>query len=110
VQRVRQADLQPEGKSEEPPPAGNGSQPEAAHQRLQQRSSFCGGQPRAPPRYWKNPYKRRALSQLDNNLNTEHKLTDDQTKAINTRAAPLQQLAKEAAESNWCYQDNWNHL
>ncbi|XP_016961451.1 maternal effect protein oskar [Drosophila biarmipes] len=82
-----------------------------------QRSSDCSSgapsvedQPRAPPRYWKNPYKRRALSQLDNNLNTVPKLTADQTKAVDTRAAPLQQLAKEAAESNWCYQDNWNHL
>ncbi|KAH8351164.1 hypothetical protein KR084_008507 [Drosophila pseudotakahashii] len=82
-----------------------------------QRTSDCSSgapsledKPRAPPRYWKNPYKRRALSQLDNNLNTVHKLTDEQTKAINTKAAPLQQLAKEAAESNWCYQDNWNHL
>ncbi|XP_017071884.2 maternal effect protein oskar isoform X1 [Drosophila eugracilis] len=67
---------------------------------------------RVPPRYWKNPYKRRALSQLDNNLNTVHKLTDDQAKAMSmhTRAAPLQQLAKVAAESNWCYQDNWKHL
>ncbi|XP_016978919.2 maternal effect protein oskar [Drosophila rhopaloa] len=66
--------------------------------------------PRPPPRYWKFPYKRRAISQLDNNLNTRPKLEDHQFKAITTKTTPLHQLAKEAAESNWCYQDNWKHL
>ncbi|XP_017123986.1 maternal effect protein oskar [Drosophila elegans] len=68
--------------------------------------------PRPPPRYWKFPYKRRALSQLENNLNTGPKLKEQehQFQAATTKAAPLQQLAKEAAESNWCYQDNWKHL
>ncbi|XP_026831612.1 maternal effect protein oskar isoform X2 [Drosophila erecta] len=65
--------------------------------------------PRAPPRYWKNPFKRRALSQL-NNLNTESKITDEQTQETSTRPASLHQMANEAAESNWCYQDNWKHL
>ncbi|KAH8292396.1 hypothetical protein KR054_009369 [Drosophila jambulina] len=71
--------------------------------------------PRAPPRYWRNGHKRRALSPLDNNLNVVSKVcsekpADDQSKAINTRATALPHMAKAAAESNWCYQDNWNHL
>ncbi|XP_039495831.1 maternal effect protein oskar [Drosophila santomea] len=68
--------------------------------------------PRAPPRYWKNSFKRRPLSQLNDNLNTVPKLTDDeQTKESATRPPDsLHQMANEAAESNWCYQDNWKHL
>lgn len=73
------------------------------------------GAPRAPPRFWRYGHKRRALSPLDNNLNigakvTTEKPTDDQSKAINTRSAPLPHMANAAAESNWCYQDNWKHL
>ncbi|KAH8347292.1 hypothetical protein KR059_008283 [Drosophila kikkawai] len=71
------------------------------------------GPPQVPPRYWRNGFKRRALSPLDNNLNvrvTSEKPADDQSKAINTRSAALPHMAKAAAESNWCYQDNWNHL
>ncbi|KAH8243842.1 hypothetical protein KR032_010667 [Drosophila birchii] len=76
---------------------------------------YLMGAPRAPPRYWRNGCKRRALSPLDNNLNVESKVnsekpTDDQGKETNTRSAALPHLAKAAAESNWCYQDNWNHL
>ncbi|KAH8265468.1 hypothetical protein KR038_008518 [Drosophila bunnanda] len=76
---------------------------------------YIMGAPRAPPRYWRNGYKRRALSPLDNNLNVGPKVSserssDDQSKAINTRSAALPHMAKAAAESNWCYQDNWNHL
>ncbi|XP_017058667.1 maternal effect protein oskar [Drosophila ficusphila] len=65
---------------------------------------------RPPPYYWRNSYKRKALSQLDSNLNIRPKTADYQAKDIATKAAPLPQLAKEAAESNWCYQDNWKHL
>ncbi|XP_022213619.2 maternal effect protein oskar [Drosophila obscura] len=73
----------------------------------------------APPRFWRYQYKRRALSSLDtnNNLNQninhiEEKLTPVGTKeaTIQAQVGPLQQLARAAAESNWCYQDNWNHL
>jgi len=66
--------------------------------------------PRAPPRYWKNPFKRRALSQLNTSPRTVPKITDEKTKDIATRPVSLHQMANEAAESNWCYQDNWKHL
>ncbi|XP_017104763.2 maternal effect protein oskar [Drosophila bipectinata] len=75
---------------------------------------------RGPPRHWRYQYKRRAQSPLENTnqikqLNTEQngmeKLQDNvQIRAITTNSATLQKLAKAAGESNWCYQDNWNHL
>ncbi|KAH8331279.1 hypothetical protein KR067_013569 [Drosophila pandora] len=89
-----------------------------------QRNDFSSGPPstvdynskpvgqRGPPRHWRYQYKRRAQSPLENlnqmkHLNTEQKVQD---KAITANSATLQKLAKAAGESNWCYQDNWNHL
>ncbi|SPP84428.1 maternal effect protein oskar [Drosophila guanche] len=72
-----------------------------------------------PPRFWRYQYKRRALSSLDTNKShnrninhIEEKLStvDSKECTLQAQVGPLQQLARAAAESNWCYQDNWNHL
>ncbi|XP_001359508.2 maternal effect protein oskar isoform X1 [Drosophila pseudoobscura] len=76
-----------------------------------------------PPRLWRCQYKRRALYSLNTNNNNNYNLNQNinhieekvpavggKEVTIEDQAGPLQQLARAAAESNWCYQDNWNHL
>ncbi|KAH8304938.1 hypothetical protein KR018_011251 [Drosophila ironensis] len=74
--------------------------------------------PRVPPRNWRYQYKRKAVSPLPHDDHRKHLLrernvrgaSDDKENVVPANSATLQQMAKAAGESNWCYQDNWNHL